>query len=181
MSWGESGFVSILASWVLLVILVRTWKGNASMTLSQHAAQFRASRIYYAAMWLLVLPPFVWFMIGPFLDKLELGILFKITALVAGFLMLIAAIVPELPGWKYHVHRYAAFGMATLFMPLTLMIGVASNANNIARTVSIILFIGMLVTTIYLSFRGGKHPRMLIFQSLYVLAFHISILAAYYL
>jgi hypothetical protein len=175
------GLLSILISWCLLIILIRVWKGKASMTLSQHAAQVRASRIYYAVMWTFVLPPFMWFMINPFARTLELPSLYTVTALITGLLMAVAAYVPEVPGWRHHVHRYAAFAMAALFMPLVALVIFSSQVSRVAQIICILALVYMAVSTTALSLNRGRHAHLLIIQSLYVLAFHISILTSYYI
>ena len=179
MSWDSLGLLSIVVAWVGLFILIWKWKGNKSMTFSQHAAKHKSAQIYYFLLWAICLPPFYWFMINPFSDKLGLGLLFKLVVSLATFCMLVAASVPEIAGWKYTVHRLAAFGMAWLFVPLVVLV-LTANASAISHKVAISSLIYMVFCIAILQKNRRNHPKMLILQGLYIVVFDLAILVAFY-
>ncbi len=187
MSLSSLGALSILFGWAGLFFLIWKWKGNGSMTFSQHAAQKRQSILYYMLLWVIVLPPFYWFMMNPFADKLHLGLTFKIFVSLASLFMLLAALIPELPGWKFKAHRFVAFSMAVLLIPVLLFILASSNVSLLSRVTTISSLSYMVWSIVYIWLETAtkqkvqEHPRMLLLQATYVAVFHLSILVAYYI
>ena len=179
MSWDSLGLVSAVISWVGLLFLIWKWKRDGSMTFSQHAAQYRSSRLFYALLWTVCLPPLFWFMVFPFAEKLALGLFFKVLVGLACVAMFIAATVPETTGWRIRVHRFSAFSMAILFVPILLTVLLAGLSKLVLFFIFPILLF-MIWSIMFFVRHNAQHPRLLVAQALYIFVFHVSIFLAYY-
>lgn len=176
------GLISILISWAGLFFLIWKWKGNSSMTFSQHAARKKTSIIYYAVLWLIVLPPFYWFVMFPFAERLGLGSIFKVLVSLCSVAMLTAALVPETINWKYKVHRLSAYMMAYLMCPIVYVIALQAQLSLFARVTIWLIGFMMLFGVIKSILEKREHSKnTLIFQATYSALFHLAILIAYYL
>ena len=180
MSWYSLGLISIFASWLCLLFMIWHWKGDITKTFSQNAARSKTTIIYYALLWLICLPPFAWFILFPFYDSLELNSVFRVFGLLAALGMLVAALIPETTGWKVKVHRTAAFTMAWCFVPLSLLISLSSVVSGFAKVVSFSAAVFMLLSALYMYRRNAVHPKLLILQGIYIAAFQVSVIVAYY-
>jgi hypothetical protein len=156
------------------------WKGDLDKTFSQNAARSKTTIVYYAVMWLICLPPFAWFLLFPFYEALQLNMMFRVFGVIAATGMLIAALIPETTGWKVFVHRYSAFLMAWCFVPLSLLISLSSVVSGFAKVVSFSAAAFMLLSALYMYRRKAVHPKLLILQGVYIAAFQISVIIAYY-
>ena len=174
------GALSILFSWIGLIFLIWRWKGDSSMTFSQHAARYRSSRIYYLVLWAICLPPFTWFLIWWFVPTFHMHWFFTACAWLSSVGLGIAAIIPETVNWKVTVHRLAAFGMAYGMFPMTIMIGLNKNVGLAARIFALGSASLMLAIILFLNHHKRHHSKMLWIQASYVAIFHLSILAATY-
>lgn len=181
MSWDSLGLISIVLSWVGLLFMIWYWKGDLAKTFSQNAARNNNSIIFYALLWLVCLPILAWFLLVPFYDALELNIVFLVISAIAVLGMLIAALIPETKGWKVKIHRLGAFTMAICFMPLVTLIIFSPVISTIAQIVSVFALMFMIFSAIYSRRNGPNHPKLLIGQALYILAFQFSVIFAYYL
>ena len=150
------------------------------MTFSQHAAQYKSSQIYYLILFLVVVPPFYWYMLYWFAPQFGFYILFKLVITFCAGNLLLAAFIPETVGRRATVHRFAAFSMAYMMLPAVVMIAFKTNLSAPTRIISGFLAAYMLGEIVFLK-NDRRHPKMLIVQGTYVAAFHISIVAATYL
>lgn len=174
------GLISIIFVWAGLIFLIRKWKGNVSMTFSQHAAQTKAAQIYYFLLFAIELPLFALFMYGWFMPQFDLPVWFGVffgTAIVA---QLVAVIIPETKGRRVAVHRYAAFLMGDCIVPLMLIIALSANFDSFVRVAAwLAVFILIAIIAILLP-QKGYHPKALVLQASYFAVFHAVILLATY-
>lgn len=177
----QLGIISITLLWMGLIFLIRKWKGNVSMTFSQHAAQYKSSQIYYFVLFAATLPFFSLFLYKWFIPTFKLSFFFGLIAGVGMIGQLIAVIVPETEGKKVPVHRYSAFIMSDCLVPLSIFIATSSNFSKAARILAILTATFQLVQIIILFPTKAYHPKVLYLQASYVAAFHLTILAATYL
>ena len=177
------GIGSILLCWAGLIFLIYKWKGNRSMTFSQHAAVSKQSQLFYVALFAVVLPLFSWFMFGWFATHLKLPLAYKILMIGALVGQIIAVLVPEVAGTsKESIHRYASFTMAILTMPITALIARYVH-DPITKILVSSLALYMLANFLYLIIGHRKQGRvadknMLIWQATYIAAFHLSVILA---
>lgn len=175
------GLLSIVIAWLGLIVLITFWKGNASMTFSQHAAISSASVWYYFVLWLICLPLFYLFMTRSFIPEFGFGFWFQLylVGAIAGWAM--AAIVPETKGWKVRVHRFSAFAMCYFVALMTLYIAFSGRVALPARVVATLSIVVMFGEIVYLNFHNRRHRHMLVLQALYFAVFHLTILTSWYL
>jgi len=175
------GIISIAVIWAGLIFLIRKWKGNVSMTFSQHAAQYRSSQIYYFILFLIGVPLSTLFMYGWFIPNFHLPFLFGLVVAVCMFSMMVAATVAETKGRKVKVHRFAAFLMATCFVPLLILIALSTHFSIAVRVLAGLSAAYQVVGIVLFIPVKGYHPKVLPLQASYIAVFHITILAATYL
>ncbi len=150
------------------------------MTFSQHAAQYKSSQIYYLFLWLVCLPLFYVFMVAWFVPEFSLGWISTLCISLGSLGLAIAATVPETTGWRVTVHRYSAFGQALFLLPVVLIIAVSPEIGNAARLFAGLSTIIMLSEVLLLTYHKRAHPKMLLIQGSYIMAFHLTILIATY-
>jgi hypothetical protein len=173
--------LAIIISFIGLFILVKKWPGKPTMTFSQHAAQYRASRLFFAALWLVNTPLFFWFLVLWFPGEFGMPPVFTATAFLMCVGILVAGLVPETTGWKVKVHRFAAFGMATLMAPILGMIAVYGDVPIHIRLIVGVATIYLVYEILILVKNKGQHPNMLVHQCLYIAVYHTAILSATFL
>lgn len=174
------GVISISIIWLGLLILIKKWPGNRSMTFSQHAAQKKVAIAYYFLLFALTMPMFYLFMTRWFVPTFNLPVLFTRVLAVGVFMQMVAVTVPETKGVKVFIHRNSAFLMSLLLMPLLIIVITSSDVGVIARSVSIIaLMIQVTIATITIP-KNGYHKNVLFLQATYIAVFHIAIIAAVY-
>lgn len=174
------GLLSIVVLWAGLLFLVWFWKNkkHREMTFSQHAAQTRASQIYYFLLFALAMPPFVWFIISWFTPKFELPIWFNVLTVVASIFQAIAVSVPETTGWRVPVHRNAAFMMA-LCMPIALTFLLFTPALlMVPKFITAAAIIWQLIVIVLFIPNKGYHRRVQFLQVSYITVYHLAIIAA---
>ena len=174
------GVFSIVLAWAGLLFLILRWPGNKSMTFSQHAAQKKESRIFYRVLWTVATPIFTVFLLTNFKDKLDLNHVFNLLVLLASCGMLIAAYVAEVGGIRSKIHRIAAFSMAILFLPITLLIAASDNSSLFSKYFGAVSLMVLSIEVVILLISKGYYRFMLPVQASYILIFHLMILVAYY-
>lgn len=175
------GLVLIILTWMGLIFLIKKWPGNKSMTLSQHAAPNKNSRLFYLLLFLITLPPFYLFITNWLVPNLSLPVIYTYVAGLAIVSQIIAAVVPDNGGLKTKIHNLGAYGMATLLIPLTGLI-LISSAGIVTKSLAAIATVYLVVVWLLHFFWLEKiQPHYLYFQSIYIAAFHAVILAATYI
>lgn len=94
--------------------------------------------------------------------------------------LITAGVFPDLPGWRRRVHVIAAYTMAVSYVPLSTIIA-SAHISQFAR-IACWTLIGYMVST-FVVFVISKQSRdyYLMFQTLYIVAFELIIVAAGYL
>lgn len=152
------------------------------MSFSQHAAQTKEGCIFYFLLFLVHLPVFGWFLYGWFIPNFNLSWVFMVFVSLAIAGQAGAVTVPETSGWKVPVHRFFAFAMALMLLPLVVIIGFNTEINILARIVGFISGVFMLATQILYNLNNRyPHEYFLVFQATYVALFHLTILFAAYI
>ncbi len=173
------GLISISIIWAGLLFLILKWKGDVSMSFSQHAAQYKASRLFYIATFLFSLPLLYIFMISWFKEELDLSWLFVFLVTISSISMLIAAVVPETRSWKKKTHRVSAFVMSGSFIPIVVMIFRGSDIS-IVKFVAVLTLAYMIGASAITQRSNFYHKKQLLLQAMYVASFHITIVTATY-
>jgi hypothetical protein len=177
------GIICVVASWIAGAFMLTKWRGTRDMSISLHAASARAAYIIFALVLTLGGGLFMVYLYGYFIPTLKLGNDFRILLALAFACQVVAAWVPDIADWNHwraKVHKVAAWSMAVLFMPLTGLILLSPELSSLARIIGNVCFISMVVLWAIFIFGKGK-TRFLVYQTLYIVMFQITILAAGYL
>lgn len=152
------------------------------MTFSQHAAQSKTALRYYLGLFVVTVPMLYLFMIWWLGRQLETGPVYTILVTICSLSLLFVAIVPEVEGSKNEsIHRFAAFLMSALMLPIILTIFLSEGVSGAGRVMSVIAAAYMVFSIFYLSKHQRRHEKILWIQASYVAVFHLTILAATYL
>ncbi|MCA9333475.1 hypothetical protein KC963_00325 [Candidatus Saccharibacteria bacterium] len=173
------GPISIAQLWLCLWFMLRRWPGNKSMSYSAHAAATRKGIIYYFVIFSLHMFLFYLFVANWFAPTFNLPTIFTAILLVAILGQFTALIVPTTGGKKTTLHDLASYLMYVMLVPLCLFITFSSNFSDFARFYATIAAIYMVIS--WFIFALNKHKdNFYLFQTLYGLSFHTSILVAMY-
>jgi hypothetical protein len=179
-SFKPLGLLSILTIWVGCAFLVYRWPGKLNMSLSHHAAQTKESKIYYALLLIPAVTAFYVFMLKWFIPTFELSemALYVLTFGVLG--QYVACIVPDTKGWASKVHQVAAYIMS---VTLSIMLGFVIFSQTISTFSywsTLIILVIMLFLYARFLFVPKTKEKFLIYQSTYVMLFHLAILICTY-
>lgn len=179
------GLISILVAWFSMVYLVYKWRGESSMSLSEHAAAHKPAYYWSATTLTLAWLLFYLFTIKWLIPSLGLpsAALYVITLATIGDLT--AIWVPEGNDLRGKIHKISAYGMAVLFIPFTMLIFLSPHISPAASLVALASLIYMTLTTglfIYgFKTQANYLNYYLYFQTSYILVFHLAVLAAVYI
>jgi len=169
------------AIWAAMMVIIKKWPGNRSMTISAHAAAYKEAYLFFAIVRTVANPFFALFMFGWFIPTLQLPI--SASILVGLWLVgdLVTAWIPQVVGWKGTVHKVAAYAMASVFLPLGIIIALSPIITDTAQTVVTVCLSSMaLYWLIYVVSERSK-DYFLYFQLTYFLLFDATFLAAAFL
>lgn len=175
------GLALVPISWVAGVYMVRKWRGTYAMSISKHAASTKGASALFTIVLGVGSGLFYWWLIRWVTPHLGLGALFVVLLSVTAAAQIIVALIPDSFGWRHHVHQKVALSMAILYLPLIYLILTSSNISNIAQVVGFACLAYMLIAAIGYATIKQLRNYYLIFQSLYIVAFQLIILAAAYL
>lgn len=174
------GLILVVVSWFAGAYLVVRWHDKSLPTLSQHAAGSKEGRRFFATVLIGCGGLFYFWLIQWFVPQLGLGLAFVALLTLATAGQLIAAVVPDTVGWQRSIHRYAAYGMAVLWLPLAGFIVAAPDISAVGRVICVVAALYMFVTFIIGTVCMKLQDRYLLFQILYIMVFQTLILAAAY-
>ncbi len=175
------GLGLVIASWLSGYYLVRRWYDKGLTTISRHAASNKtAARLFAVILVGFGLVFYAW-LIGWFAPHLQLNVYFQITLGLTIVCQILTGLIPDTTGSSQTIHRWAAYCMALLYLPLSVMIIVSHHLANRARVLCVALAVYMLVAFLLVAVAGKFKSKYLLFQSSYLVAFQLLILAAAYL
>jgi hypothetical protein len=175
------GVVSVLLTWVSISYILYVNERNLERSVSHHAAIKARSHMIFGVFMTASLIFMFLFMYGWFIPYFQLPATFSIIVGAALILELATTWVPLTTGWKYIFHQTSSYGAAML-IPFLLFITLFSpKMSNIAAYVNI-ASLAIMVFLLYLFvFVKSARLRYLIYQNVYVAAFHVAILATAYI
>jgi hypothetical protein len=178
------GLALIILSWIAGGYILTKWRGTNAMSISQHAASSKRSSLIFAAVLSGAGVLFYYWLMAWFVPELGLGKLFVVLLTFAFIGQFVAGLVPDalsdVSGVKRRVHRVAAYGMAYLFVPLSLLILMAPHASGFGRYFGIVCLAYLICGWLLISFVPGSRKHYLVFQVVYVVAFQLQILITIY-
>lgn len=171
--------MAILAAALTYVVI--KWPGGLHMTFSQHVALRRESQLFYALLFMAVLPLLLWFFAVWLVPERGLPDAFLWCAVAAAFFQVACTFVPETGGGRTMIHRTLAGISGLAMLPLVGMLVVTPSVSTFARATAAVAFVAMsAIMGFAIKYRAG-HNRVLLLQVGYYLAFFVAILAATYL
>ena len=175
------GLILVITSWVAGVYMVRKWSGTYAMSISKHAARAKGASTLFLIVLGVGSTLFYWWLIKWLTPHLGLGSVFVALLSFTAVAQILVALVPDTFGWRHQVHQKVALAMAACYLPLTYLIVTSSKVSTYARMISYICLAYMIVAASVFFFTKKARNYYLLFQSLYIVAFQIVILAAAYL
>jgi hypothetical protein len=177
MDYKYLGLVAVIQLWVCLLLMIRVWKGNSSMTYSEHAAKTKTASLYYFVVFSIHLVLFYVFALKWFVPNFSLPSTYMMVLTIALTGQFIAVLVPTTGGVKTKIHDIAAYTMHMLLVPLNIFIVLSPSFSQTARYFTAIMLIYMIFVWYIMATDKLKNKR-LILQTFYGLSFHLSILVA---
>jgi hypothetical protein len=175
------GLLLAVVSWLLASMLILRWRNHEFSTISRHAAQSKKARLFFGLLLIVGGAVLYYWLASWFALHLRLGLSFKIVLGLTLIAQFIVGLAPDIFGWRRSVHRIAAFGMAMLFIPLSLLIITAPHLDDFARFTDIVLLSYMIITFMLVAILGKAKRSYLVFQILYLVAMQTIILVSAYL
>jgi hypothetical protein len=162
------------------VYLVTKWRDKNLPTISRHAASSRRASLLFAVVLIGCGILFYAWLMAWFVPHLQLGLPFQVVLTLAVACQVVTALAPDTEGLSRKVHRYAAYTMAVLYLPLIAFMITDTHLSGVARIVGSLLGLYMLATFIIVVMLGKAKSRYLLFQALYIMMFQSAILVAAY-
>jgi hypothetical protein len=151
------------------------------MSISEHAASAKSAIKLFAVMLVVGGTACYYWLVAWFVPHVNLGVEFVALLTLTFAAQIITGLIPDSDRWKRKVHRIAAYSMAILYVPLSLLIVSSHSAARSARIIGIICLAYMVIAAlVFLTIKRAR-AHYLIAQSLYVMAFQVIILSAAYL
>jgi hypothetical protein len=175
------GLGLVLASWVGGFFLVSKWYNKNLATISKHAASDKKALRVFAGILIGLGSAFYYWLLVWFIPELHLGRLFQCVLAATIICQIITALAPDTIGWRKKIHYIAAYTMAALYLPLSLLILSSSEVSMLARIIGIGLVIYMVTSFVLVAMLGKVRTRYLLFQASYIVAFQLVIVIAAYL
>ncbi len=94
---------------------------------------------------------------------------------------ILVGLAPDITGWSRRIHRWAAYTMAVLYFPLSILVITSDKLTVIARIICILLTLYMLITFTLVAVARKAQGKYLFFQASFLIAFQLLILSAAYL
>lgn len=174
------GVISVILTWCAIAFILLVNLRVLEKSVSHHAAMDSKNHFIFAILMsvsLIALSAFIYFWLIP---AYNLSILFVIVVSLAIVLEFITTWVPLTSGWRHTVHQICSYGAALLLPVLTILTALSPGVSNITMWVSFGSLGVMLALLCMFVFVKSVRRHYLIYQNIYILAFHISLLSTLY-
>jgi hypothetical protein len=175
------GLILTLISWLAGIYLVTKWRDRTLPTISRHAASSKHASLLFAIVLAGCGLIFYFWLVKWFTPHINPSQPFETLLALAIGCQVITALAPDTQGLSRTVHRWAAYTMAVLYLPLVALIVIASSISSLARFICVPIALYMLVSFVVVALMGRAKNKYLAFQASYIMAFQVAILVAAYL
>lgn len=175
------GLALVIGSWIGAYYLFSRWYNKDLPTISKHAASSKTTSRVFAVIITGFALVFYYWLNRWFVPELELSIHFQSILALTIVCQTVVGLAPDTVGRSRIIHRWAAYSMAVLYLPLGVLILMSDQVSTAARIACALLTLYMLITFILVAVMGKAKGRYLFFQASYLIAFQILILSAAYL
>jgi hypothetical protein len=171
------GLLSVLLTWSAIAFVIYRAPRDLSKSISHHAAlQKREYRVFAVTMTLALCLMYV-FIMRWLVPALSLNTYISAALLVALAMELLTTWVPLTDGITYTAHNYLSYGTALLIpLALTGIVVTSTLSSTAALVVYIALAVMFILMLVFLTIKKA-HERYLVYQSIYIAAFHIAIIS----
>lgn len=170
------GIFSILLTWVAILLVLTRTSREMSKSISHHAALKRPEYYIFALLMTISVISMWVFMVYWVVPALQLSIGFTVLFSIAATLEIITTLIPLTSGWRRKVHETTSYGAALLVAVMIGWILTSPVLSTAATSICLIAIVGMIVFFLLYFFVKSTHKHHLVYQSLYVALFHLSLL-----
>lgn len=175
------GLFLVVLSWLGGYSLISRFYNKDLPTISKHAASNRAASRLFATILILVGAAFYWWLIKWLVPHLELTFVFQVILTVTISCQFIAALAPDVDGWRGLIHRWSAWLMAILYLPLSVLIIISPQMTLMLQIICGLLVTYMLIGFVLVAIMGKAKSKYLPLQASYIVSFQLIILVAAYI
>lgn len=175
------GLALVVGSWIGGYYLVRRWYNKDLPTISMHAASDKVAARIFASILIGFGLVFCYWLVRWFAPHLGLNAYFQTILAFTIVCQIVVGLAPDTTGWSRTIHRWAAYTMAVLYLPLSMLIIASDQLTTLARALCISLAVYMLAAFIFVAIAGRAKSKYLFFQVSCLVAFQLLILSAAYL
>jgi hypothetical protein len=149
------------------------------MTFSEHAAQTRASKLYYVLLFSVTLPLLYLFFVQWFIPVHELGTAFALCIIVSLASQYVCTYFPDDGSATTPVHRVLTGISGVALLPLLVIIAFSA-ATSVLMAISLTATLAMLCLLVFaLKHQAGYKHAMLLQIGYYALFFSVILLMTY--
>lgn len=174
------GLFLVILSWLGGYLLISRFYDKSLPTISKHAASNRSASRLFAVILILVGAAFYYWLMAWFVPHLTLTLAFQVILSVAIVCQFLAALAPDVDGWRGVVHRWSAWLMAVLYLPLSVLIIISPQLEIVTQILCSLLLAYMFIGFILVAVMGRAKSKYLPLQASYIVAFQLIILLAAY-
>ena len=172
------GVISIALTWLAISFVLYKWPVLRSKSISKHVSAYKESYLLFAILTSVSLVLFYLFMFKWFIPVFTLPLGFKLVLIIGLILEFITVWIPDSTGLKHSVHNFTGYSAAFLLLVMTSFIVASPAASTFVKLVSLIATATMFsIFGFFLSVKSARQQH-LIYQSVYIVSFHIAILVA---
>lgn len=177
------GLLLVGLSWLGGYVLFSRWYDKSLPTISRHAASNRVATRLFAVILILVGAAFYYWLIKWFTPHLRLPMAFELILTLTIICQFTAALAPDVAGWRGVVHRWSAYLMAVLYVPLSIFIIGSPAVTLYVQLLCGALLAYMVIGCIFVAILGKakEKEKYLPLQVSYIASFQLIILLAAYL
>ena len=175
------GLIVTVSIWLGLAILLTKYHDRQLGSISAHGSSQKGAARLFKLILMVGGPLIYWWLLGWFIPELHLSVLFTVLLTVVVVYQIVTGANNGAHGWSKTVHDYTAQVMALLYIPLAILILESSHIGLAARIICSSLAAYMINSYVLVEvMKRFKHIH-LVFQTAYIVAFQLLILAAAYL
>lgn len=173
--------LSIVLTWIGLLFVVYKWPGNSSMTFSLYFAKTKASYIFSLIYFSITLFLFYVFMTAWFNHAFVMPNYFPFLITVACIAQFIPIVIPHTKGLTAKTHFFFAFVTGITLISLTIILALTQDISLVGRIIASVAALYMFCSFFLFLFVRRLLSYSLYFEGIYILSFHLAILAATYI
>ncbi len=162
-----------------LYAVLRLWPLGVQKSFSQHVAQNKRATMFYALLFIITLPPFVWFDVCWLMPTYMLPTSFGVFVTAACVLQVACTLVPEIDLRRTRIHRALAGFSGLFLLPAEWLVFTALPSSNGVR----FYFIAGIVLQLLVLLLTARRPERVMtwpLQSAYYAGFFLPLVVLTY-